>query len=180
LSPSEKVCRLVQEKSALRIQQDGNTLARRCSLLAKAVVNYPSVFVDFDHGLNAAAAKLRQALGDSARLPRFVESVPRRGYRFIAPVEIVEPMESKGQPKPVASPTWTRGVPVLSQVSTRVHRSFWFRSDQGRCLWRSTLPDIIQDVKKQGAVILIADISGNQYVLDAATGEALFARSGGD
>src|SRR5690242_14895261 len=40
-------------------------------------------FVDFDHGLNAAAARLRQALGDSARPPRFIESVPRRGYRFI-------------------------------------------------------------------------------------------------
>lgn len=59
-------------------------------------------FVDFDHGLNTAAARLRQALGDSARLPRFVESVPRRGYRFIAPVQIAEPMESNGQPKPVA------------------------------------------------------------------------------
>ena len=53
-------------------------------------------FVNFDHGLNAAAARLRQALGDSARLPRFVESVPRRGYRFIAPVEVLsmQPVES--------------------------------------------------------------------------------------
>jgi Tol biopolymer transport system component/DNA-binding winged helix-turn-helix (wHTH) protein len=45
-------------------------------------------FVDFEHGLNAAATRLRQALGDSAQTPRFVESIPRRGYRFIAPVEL--------------------------------------------------------------------------------------------
>ena len=44
-------------------------------------------FVDFDHSLNAAINKLREALGDSAGNPRFVETVPRRGYRFIAPVE---------------------------------------------------------------------------------------------
>lgn len=45
-------------------------------------------FVDFDHGLNAAVNRLREALGDSAEVPRFVETLPRRGYRFIAPVEI--------------------------------------------------------------------------------------------
>ena len=44
-------------------------------------------FVDFDHSLNAAINKLREALGDSPGNPRFVETVPRRGYRFIAPVE---------------------------------------------------------------------------------------------
>ncbi len=47
-------------------------------------------FVDFEHGLNAAATRLRQALGDSAQNPRFIESVPRRGYRFIGQVERVE------------------------------------------------------------------------------------------
>jgi len=40
-------------------------------------------FVDFDHGLNAAVRRLREALGDSAETPRFVETVARRGYRFI-------------------------------------------------------------------------------------------------
>src|SRR5919106_2821322 len=43
-------------------------------------------FVDFDQGLNAAVRRLRDALGDSADTPRFVETLPRRGYRFIAPV----------------------------------------------------------------------------------------------
>jgi cholera toxin transcriptional activator len=44
-------------------------------------------FVDFDRGLNTAVNKLREALGDAAANPRFVETVARRGYRFIAPVQ---------------------------------------------------------------------------------------------
>src|SRR5215469_12937957 len=43
-------------------------------------------FVDFDRGLNAAMNRVREALGDSAENPRFVETLPRRGYRFIAPL----------------------------------------------------------------------------------------------
>jgi Tol biopolymer transport system component/DNA-binding winged helix-turn-helix (wHTH) protein len=46
-------------------------------------------FVDFDHSLNAAVRRLRDALGDSAENPRFVETVSRRGYRFLAPVSPV-------------------------------------------------------------------------------------------
>ena len=44
-------------------------------------------FVDFDHGLNTAVNKLRETLGDSASSPRYIETLARRGYRFIAPVE---------------------------------------------------------------------------------------------
>ena len=43
-------------------------------------------FVDFDHGLNAAIKRLRDALGESAETPLFIETLPRRGYRFVAPV----------------------------------------------------------------------------------------------
>src|SRR5690348_15678319 len=43
-------------------------------------------FVDFDRGLNKAINHLREALGDSAEEPHFVETLPRKGYRFIAPV----------------------------------------------------------------------------------------------
>lgn len=55
-------------------------------------------FVDFDHGLNAAVKRLRDALGDSAENPRFVETLARRGYRFLAPVEF-----SSGSPVAAAS-----------------------------------------------------------------------------
>src|SRR4029077_6091984 len=43
-------------------------------------------FVDFDTGLNSAVKRLREALGDSADVPRYIETIPRRGYRFIAPI----------------------------------------------------------------------------------------------
>ena len=46
-------------------------------------------FVDYDTSLNIAVLKIRQALGDSATHPRFIETVPQRGYRFIAPVELI-------------------------------------------------------------------------------------------
>ena len=54
-------------------------------------VLWPSdTFVDFDHSLNTAVMKLRDALGDSADTPLYIETLPKRGYRFIAPMAIVE------------------------------------------------------------------------------------------
>ena len=47
---------------------------------------WPDTFVDVDHNLNTAINKIREVLGDSAESPRFVETLPRRGYRFIGPV----------------------------------------------------------------------------------------------
>jgi len=66
---------------------------------------WPSdTFVNFDHGLNKAINKIRDALGDSAESPRFVETVARRGYRFIADVAVVEGA-SLNKPEPaIAEP----------------------------------------------------------------------------
>ena len=78
--------------------------------------------VDFDHGLNRAINKVRQALGDSADSPRFVETVPRRGYRFIGSIQT----ESSAQPPPgPASPQTT---PELLQPGskTRSRKKVWF------------------------------------------------------
>jgi DNA-binding winged helix-turn-helix (wHTH) protein len=47
------------------------------------------IFVDFDTGLNTAVRKLRSALGDESESPRYIETIPKRGYRFLAPVEFV-------------------------------------------------------------------------------------------
>jgi TolB-like protein/DNA-binding winged helix-turn-helix (wHTH) protein/Tfp pilus assembly protein PilF len=64
-------------------------------------------FVDFDHGLNKAISKIREALSDSAESPRFVETVARRGYRFLAEVKVVDTVpvrspEDVTQPHPTA------------------------------------------------------------------------------
>jgi cholera toxin transcriptional activator len=53
-------------------------------------------FVDFDHGLNTAINKIREALGDSAANPQFVETLAKRGYRFIAPVEVQDGAIGRG------------------------------------------------------------------------------------
>src|SRR5216684_7171614 len=60
---------------------------------------WPSgVFVDAESGLNTAANRLRLTLGDSADSPRYVETLARTGYRFIAPVDVVE--TETGRPEP--------------------------------------------------------------------------------
>src|SRR6202044_291997 len=51
-------------------------------------------FGDFDHAVNVAVAKLRAALGDSADVPRYVETLPRRGYRFIFPITLPTALDS--------------------------------------------------------------------------------------
>ena len=51
---------------------------------------WPDTFVDFDHGLNNAINRLREALSDSAERPRYIETLARRGYRLIAPVEALD------------------------------------------------------------------------------------------
>ena len=71
-------------------------------------------FVDFDHGLNAAVKRLRDALGDSAENPRFVETLARRGYRFLAPVEFPSVETSPAQ----------RPVPPNTAISS-VSKSRW-------------------------------------------------------
>ena len=65
---------------------------------------WPSdTFVDFDHSLNTAINKVREALGDSASNPRYVETLARRGYRFIAPIRNEQPAVSVA-PAPSAVP----------------------------------------------------------------------------
>jgi TolB-like protein len=64
------------------LERPGHVVTRR-TLREKL---WPDTVVGYEHGLNTAVNKLRNLLGDSARSPRFVETLPRRGYRFIAPV----------------------------------------------------------------------------------------------
>jgi DNA-binding winged helix-turn-helix (wHTH) protein/Tol biopolymer transport system component len=101
-----------------------------------------NVFVDFDHGLNKSIQKLRDALGDSATSPRYIETIPRVGYRFIAPVRNggrpLEPEVAMKIDHPAAAPAapavagkqrarwWVLGAGVsalLSIIGTAVYLS---------------------------------------------------------
>ena len=73
-------------------------------------------FVDFDHGLNNAVMRLREVLGDASENPRFVETIPRRGYRFIAPVA--------GSTVPAPTTTDAVGEPGLVPVEETTSRRF--------------------------------------------------------
>lgn len=88
-------------------------------------------FVDFDQGLNKTILKIREALGDDADNPRFVETLPRRGYRFICPVAAVTPQPRITQefreqaaaresaPEPVAKEQATPPVGVKGETAPR-------------------------------------------------------------
>jgi DNA-binding winged helix-turn-helix (wHTH) protein len=80
-------------------------------------------FVDFEHGLNAAIKRLRDALGDTAESPRYIETIPRRGYRFVAPVEAVGAEAAARGPQAA----WARSTrPALAVLLLAVGLAVWF------------------------------------------------------
>src|SRR5579864_8185197 len=114
-------------------------------------------FVDFDNSLNTAINKLREALGDSADNPRFIETLPRRGYRFIAPV-------TNNEQKTAITTTGWRivvSVAVAASLVIVVAGSFLWRARQARRLtekdtivladFKNTTGDpVFDDTLKQG------------------------------
>jgi TolB-like protein/DNA-binding winged helix-turn-helix (wHTH) protein/Flp pilus assembly protein TadD len=78
---------------------------------------WPQTTVDFDHGLNKAISKIREALGDSPEHPRFVETVARRGYRFLADVAVV----GGGRTKTVPDDPANEGSPAVSPAQPTTH-----------------------------------------------------------
>jgi DNA-binding winged helix-turn-helix (wHTH) protein len=84
------------------------------------------VFVDFDHGLNKSIQKLRDALGDSAASPRYIETIPRVGYRLIAPVSNGHrPLPGKGEPDPPPQVP-DRAAEEPAAVVAGGHRARWW------------------------------------------------------
>src|SRR5262249_28227519 len=93
-------------------------------------------FVDFDHGLNNAINRLREALNDSAETPRFIETLPRRGYRFVAEVTR-EPAAQVPAVAPTDKATGLSNATVKEQTepsfpsplpSSRRSRKFWLKA----------------------------------------------------
>ena len=98
---------------------------------------WPNTFVDVDHNLNTSINKIREVLGDSADSPRFVETLPRRGYRFVAPVEgATSPSAQPVEKLPSASPRGRRrrlyyGLGLAGAVLVIV---------SGMVLWKTAFP----------------------------------------
>jgi DNA-binding winged helix-turn-helix (wHTH) protein/Tol biopolymer transport system component len=108
------------------------------------------IFVDFDQSLNKAVNRLREALRDSAEQPKFIETLPRRGYRFIGQVEnhcaprtIPEPITSSASPGAQSRPRWLTwfAVPALALLAITVSRQ-WFAAHR-------PYSNPLQDVKQR-------------------------------
>jgi DNA-binding winged helix-turn-helix (wHTH) protein/TolB-like protein len=84
---------------AILVERAGEVVTRE---ELRAQIWNDGTHVDFERGLNFCIAQIRNALGDSAESPRFIETVPKRGYRFIAPVRSDGPPST--QIKPIAPP----------------------------------------------------------------------------
>src|SRR5215472_7977413 len=156
-------------------------LERRGTLVTRdelRAVLWPSdTFVDFDHGLHAAVNRLREALGDSADRPRWIETLPRRGYRFIAPVEgppdsaeatVVD--RQKG-PKPIFQRHWIAIVllvPIMiGAVAAALLLGLNVRGWRDRVFMRSPKPQI-----QALAVLPLTNLSGDpeqEYFADGMT-----------
>src|ERR1700693_4591352 len=83
-------------------------------------------FVDFDHSLGTAINKIREVLNDSAGEPSYVETLPRRGYRFIAQVTSVDPKPARESPEPAP-------LEPAEPLATSARRSRLFYSAVGVC-----------------------------------------------
>jgi TolB-like protein/DNA-binding winged helix-turn-helix (wHTH) protein/Tfp pilus assembly protein PilF len=132
-------------------------------------------FVDFEHSLNAAVKRLRERLNDSADQPRYIETLARRGYRFVAPVN-----DSAAEPAlvPDESPSWAR-------VAFRVRRLWVFVAVTvclvGIALWgwrqsRHPAPSLAVPAVRSLAVLPLENLSGDpskQYLADGMTEELI-------
>jgi DNA-binding winged helix-turn-helix (wHTH) protein len=105
----------------LLLERDGGIVTRE--ELRRVLWNDGTV-VDFDRCLNTVINKLRETLGDSAETPRFVETIPRRGYRFLLPVqrEVPEPPEPLPEPETPVTTVETPAAPIPADRSPRRQR----------------------------------------------------------
>jgi eukaryotic-like serine/threonine-protein kinase len=98
-------------------------------------------FVDFETGLNTAVSKLRDALSDNAENPRYIETIPRRGYRFISPVELVDErhsgMGSQEASPPPATPTPAAQPALTAPPAAESHKASGAKPAARTSLWVS-------------------------------------------
>ena len=135
-------------------------------------------FVDFDMGLSSAVKKLREALGDSAENPRFVETIPRRGYRFIGgadPPTISAPdsggIPDLGAPRPEARRRWAWSAPAaLAIVAAGL---IGLQAGRGREWLARSLATTASPIEiKSIAVLPLENLSGDaaqDYFVDGMT-----------
>jgi TolB-like protein/DNA-binding winged helix-turn-helix (wHTH) protein/Flp pilus assembly protein TadD len=139
---------------------------------------WPSdTFVDFDRGLNKAVNRLREALGDSAEHPRFIETLPRKGYRFIGPVETPFQPSASGQGKETTAtepPVPTRRTNL--NIAAVVLGIAIVICAAGGLVWRITAKGRTSAAIQSIAVLPLENLSGDvaqEYFADGMTDELI-------
>lgn len=141
-------------------------------------------FVDFDHGLNNAVARIREVLDDSSDTPRYIETIPRRGYRFIAPLTDVVPNSTASTAQPSSAPQTETSARATSS------RAKWFSPRLallfvtllvvaciiGFLLYRTEQHSVKQPTIQSLAVLPLKNLSGDpnqDYLADGMTEELI-------
>jgi len=140
---------------------------------------WPRTIVDFDHGLNKAINKIRDALGDSAENPRFIETVARRGYRFLADVETINAPRPQSDATPDVDNTDRASVPggVWKQLRhSRAGRVFGFGLLLAAALFWIVYPWNSSAKIRSVAVLPLENLSGDpsqDYFAEGMTDELI-------
>jgi TolB-like protein/Tfp pilus assembly protein PilF len=140
---------------AILLQRAGDLVTRE---ELRAEIWSANTFVDFDHSLHNAIARLRETLGDSAEQPRYIETLPRRGYKFIAQVNEVQPDGSISPLRrgPETEPVGIRAVAVLPLED--------LSPDPGHDYFADSLTEaLITSLAKVSALRVISRTSVMQY-----------------
>lgn len=111
-------------------------------------------YVDFDHGLNSAVARLRETLRDSADKPRFVETISKRGYRFIGQIEPNRPLLPEPV-APIASTPINHGIKIPVSMRFWAVAVFFVASSCAAAIWAMYRPDPDKQLTKIEVVPLV-------------------------
>ena len=132
-------------------------------------------FVDFEHSVNFCMRQIRAALGDDAKAPRFIETVPRKGYRFVACVEVEVPSALDGNP--VKTSEAPRRAPHLSRVGSAAVIVVLFAL-VGYFIWRSQTNSNAETQSQRALIAVlpfqqIGDEANLAYLSDGLTEEVI-------